>query len=133
MGAARMGAAAIGGVARGGAYAAGAASGGFRAGASDGGGMTSGVAGAARTGATALASPLRQAASTLRARFAAGGSDAVTGFVPERGGSSDGPPAWARRMRRGQTMSHGVGLAAHALKSGDGGGAGASVSITEKN
>jgi type IV secretory pathway TrbL component len=34
-------------------------------------------------------------------------------------------------MRRGQTLGRGVGLAAHALKAGDGSGAGSSVKVSE--
>ena len=42
-----------------------------------------------------------------------------------------GPPAWARRMQRGQATHRGVSTAAHAVKSGEGGGAGASVDLSE--
>jgi type IV secretion system protein TrbL len=34
-------------------------------------------------------------------------------------------------MRRSQSMSHGIGIAAHALRAGDGGGAGTSVKVSE--
>ncbi|MCQ6498263.1 P-type conjugative transfer protein TrbL, partial [Vibrio parahaemolyticus] len=30
--------------------------------------------------------------------------------------ATDGPPAWAKRMKRSQQMSHGVQAAAHAVK-----------------
>jgi type IV secretion system protein TrbL len=30
-----------------------------------------------------------------------------------------GPPAWARRMKRNQTISHGVSTAHQAIRSGD--------------
>jgi len=81
-------------------------------------------------GAEALASPLRRAAANLTSSFEAGGR-AVTGEAAgvETGvaasassSSADGPPAWARRMRRSQTISHGTSSATHAIKSGDGGG-----------
>ena len=46
-------------------------------------------------------------------------------------GASSGPPAWARRLRRGQAISHGMQSAAHAVRSGDRGGASASVDLKE--
>ena len=47
--------------------------------------------------------------------------------------AADGPPAWAQRMRRGQAMSHGVTLAAHAIRSGDGHGGGSSINLSESD
>jgi len=41
------------------------------------------------------------------------------------------PPAWAQRLQHGQALSHGLTTAAHAVKSGDHGAAGASVSLSE--
>ena len=41
------------------------------------------------------------------------------------------PPAWAQRMQRHQTMSHGVTAAAHAVRSGDATAAAASVDLSE--
>jgi|GEM_PF-6391056 len=35
-------------------------------------------------------------------------------------------------MRRSQAVSHGVGLATHAVRAGDGSGSGSSVSVAEK-
>jgi type IV secretion system protein TrbL len=40
-------------------------------------------------------------------------------------------PAWAKRLKRTQSISHGVSLAAHALRSGDAHGGGASVNLSE--
>lgn len=121
-GAARMGAAAIGGVASGGAYAASAAMGGTRAATSAAASVSGGAAAPASVG-----SHLQQAAASLRQRFSPDGSGS--------GGSSatgaSGVPDWARRMRRSQSIGHGIGLAAHALKAGDGGGAGSSVKVSE--
>jgi len=122
MGAARMGAAAVGGVARGGAFAASAAMGGSRAATPVAGSMTGGTTAPANT-----ASPLRQAAAALRQRFGSDGSGSSGGGTT--GGS--GVPEWARRMRRSQSMGHGIGIAAHALRAGDGGGSGASVKVSE--
>jgi type IV secretion system protein TrbL len=45
--------------------------------------------------------------------------------------TSDGPPAWAQRMKRSQTMTHGVQAAAHAVRSGDSHGGGSSVDLSE--
>jgi type IV secretion system protein TrbL len=45
--------------------------------------------------------------------------------------SSNGPPDWARRMRRQQTISHGLSAAAHAIRSGDHGGGSTSVDLKE--
>ncbi|MGP0007409.1 MAG: P-type conjugative transfer protein TrbL, partial [Methylocella sp.] len=44
-----------------------------------------------------------------------------------------GVPDWAQRMRRDQTMSHGVSTAAHAVRSGDHSGGSSSVSLNEDN
>jgi type IV secretion system protein TrbL len=44
--------------------------------------------------------------------------------------SHERPAAWAQRMRRGQTMSHGVTLAAHAIRSGDSHGGGSSINLS---
>ena len=41
-----------------------------------------------------------------------------------------GVPAWAQRMRRNQSMSHGAQAAVQALKSGDSHGGGHSVDLS---
>ena len=41
------------------------------------------------------------------------------------------PPAWARRMKRAQTVNQGVSAATHAVRSGDSAGGGASVDLSE--
>jgi len=46
-------------------------------------------------------------------------------------GGAGGPPAWARKLRRQQTMSHGVSAAVHAIRSGDHGGGSTSVDLKE--
>ena len=46
--------------------------------------------------------------------------------------AASAPPAWAQRMRRHQTMSHGATAAAHAVKSGDSHGGGASISLRQE-
>jgi type IV secretion system protein TrbL len=47
------------------------------------------------------------------------------------GSAGSGPPAWAQRMKRNQSISHGAQTAAHALKSGDSHGAGHSVDLSQ--
>ena len=44
----------------------------------------------------------------------------------------NGPPAWARSMRRHQAISHGASVATHTLRGGDSRGSGAAVSVTDK-
>jgi type IV secretion system protein TrbL len=124
-GAAAVGAAgsAIGAGARGSAYALGATSTAYRSGGASGVAMATGAA---------TMSPLRSAAGSLRASHAAGSAAVGGGASP----SSDQPPssstpAWARRMRRGQALSHGVTTLGHAIRSGDGGGAGSSIRLSE--
>ena len=46
---------------------------------------------------------------------------------PRRPRAPDGPPAWAKRMKHSQTVSHGLSTAAHAVRAGDHGGGNASV------
>jgi type IV secretion system protein TrbL len=40
-------------------------------------------------------------------------------------------PAWARRMKRAQTVSQGMSAATHAVRSGDAAGGGASVDLSD--
>ena len=148
----RGGASAISGGAaavRGGATAAGAASAAYSLGSlgqSGAAGVASGLGGVARAAGGAAASPLRRAAQSVRSSFtdgvksgfgATGGSSSmgtvandVGSAAPAATGSAANPPAWAQRMRRGQTMSHGVTLAAHAIRSGDSHGGGSSINLS---
>jgi type IV secretion system protein TrbL len=85
-----------------------------------------GVAGAvgARVGGGALVGAARGIS-----RLATGkSSSSATGNPPDAAG---GPPAWARKMRRQQAMSHGVSTAAQAIRSGDHGGGSTSVNLKE--
>ncbi len=148
--AAGAGGAALAGGVRGGASLAGASVGAYRAGAAGETGIgaaTSGIGGMARAGASAATSPLRRAAADLGARFTSGaraGFEAASGIpasaTPDTAtaatdattpATGSGPPAWAKQMRRGQAVQHGVATAAHAVKSGDGGGGGAAVDLSE--
>lgn len=128
---------------RGGASVAGGASTAYQLGsAANGGSVAGGLSGVARAGASAAASPLRRAAAEMGQRYQAGGRAAfeamggkVTGGTDASpandAGSASGEPAWAKSMRRRQSAAHGIQTAIHAVRAGDGGGAGSSVSIRE--
>jgi type IV secretion system protein TrbL len=53
------------------------------------------------------------------------------GGSPGGGGGGSSPPAWARNYQRRQEAAHGAAAAAHAVRSGDHGGGGTSVSLAE--
>ena len=122
------------GAARGSAALAGGATTAYRAGGATGVATT----GLAR-GAGAAMSPLRRVAGSLKSSFEAAGratagegSPAGTEAAASSAASSAGnPPAWARRMKRAQTINHGTSAAAHAVRSGDHGGGGASVDLSQ--
>jgi type IV secretion system protein TrbL len=117
---------AISGTAHAAAGAAGGASAAYRAG---------GLAGLAKAGASAASSPLRRAASGLSQSYSAGAQAATQ--RPPPGGGPSGPsvggqmPSWAQKMRRSQTIGQGVTAAGSALRSGDQGGSGHSIDLTE--
>ena len=104
-GAGLAGGALVGG-ARGAAAIAGGAASAYRAG---------GLSGVASAGGSAIVSPLRRMAAGL-----GGGSS-----------TADSPPAWARRMKRAQTVNQGVSAATRAVRSGDSAGGGSSVDLSE--
>ena len=88
-----------------------------------------------------MTSPLRRAAGAMRSSFneGSGQASASLGSTSTMGSSgaavetasSANAPAWARRMKRSQTMSHGLGAATHAIRSGDAHGGGSSVNLSE--
>ena len=97
-------------------------------------------------------SPLKRAASRAadsvkssfsegaKAGFGATGGSSTMSAIPGSGTTSeaaatprDGPPDWAKRMKRGQSLSHGATLAAHAVRSGDSHGGGSSVNLSESD
>ncbi len=137
--------------ARGGAALAGGASTSYSlasAGQSGAAGVASGVSGVARAGAAATAQPISRAASRAagamaesyrggaRSAAAATGGSSTMGTIGganagDAGASPSSPPAWAQRMKRHQTMSHGATAAAHAVRSGDSHGGGASISLRQ--
>jgi type IV secretion system protein TrbL len=120
--------AAIGtGVAAGGVVAAGVAGVGLAAGAAGGA-----LAGAARGSASVVAaasnttSPLPRTAGAMSSAVTQGQGGASSGSP-----STSGPPAWATRMKRAQTVSHGASAATHSVRSADHAGGGASVDLSE--
>lgn len=155
------GAALVGGAAaaaRGGAALAGGASTAYSLGAagqSGASGVASGLGNVASTGAQAAVSPLKRAASRAadsmkqsyqsgaRAAFEVSGGSSTAGTIggdaadtastPAASAATDGPPAWAKRMKRSQQMTHGVQAAAHAVRSGDSHGGGSSVNLSESD
>ena len=118
---------AIAGTARAGASVAGGATAAYRAG---------GLSGVAQAGASAATSPLRRSAASLRESFAAEGQAATGGASSGDAGASaqggaSGPPAWASRMKRNQTINQGVSAADHAIRSGDHPSGGGGVDLSE--
>lgn len=105
---------AIAGAARSGGAAMSGASAAYRSG---------GLAGVAEAGATAAISPLRRAAAALGGTGEASAQGAST--------SAEGQPDWARRMKRAETVRHGASAVSHAVRSGDHGGGGSSVDLSE--
>jgi type IV secretion system protein TrbL len=153
----RGAAAAISGTAaaaRGGATLAGGAATAYSLGAagqSGAAGVASGLGGVARAAGDAAVSPLRRAVSraaeSMCSSYALGAQSAfeatggastmgtIGGGAVDASGTpvSDGPPAWARRMKRSQQLHHGVMAAAHAIRSGDSHGGGASVNLSRRD
>ncbi|WEX08532.1 P-type conjugative transfer protein TrbL [Chelativorans sp. AA-79] len=145
----RMGAAA----ARGGAHLAGSASTAYglaasTSGQSGTGAVAAGMSGVAKAGASAAVQPVKdamsraaqslsssQSAGRAAAWSVTGGQSPVAGMADTAAGASpsaaSSPPAWATRMKRGQSVSHGATAAAHAVRSGDSGGGSMSVSLDQ--
>ncbi len=145
--AARGGAAAM----RGGATATGATSSAYTLGSmgqTGAAGIASGLGGIARAAGSATVSPLLRGAASVQSSYAQGvkGGFSATGGTSTQGTVGFGsvaaasssrtagpPPAWAERMRgRGHT-GHAVQATAHAVRSGDSHGFGASVNLSESD
>jgi type IV secretion system protein TrbL len=113
-------------------------------------GVAAGLGGIARAATSASASPLRRAAERastslsaasdagMRAAFEVTGGSSSMGTIAgtadrpsQSSAASDGAPAWARRLRHSQAISHGVTAAAHAVRSGDSHGGGSSISLSQ--
>ena len=109
---------AIAGAARGSASVAAGAAAAYRGG---------GIAGAVQDGTSNIAGSLRRTPGAAASNAAEAGQSATSS-----GSSSAGePPAWAARMKRSQTVSHGASAATHAVRSSDHAGGGASVDLSE--
>mgnify|MGYP001395342352 CR=1 FL=1 len=98
----------------------------------------SGMAAVGQAGMSAAVSPLKRAVgdsyrSGSRAAFEATGGKFSNSPSSMPTPANDGPPAWARRMKRQQSLHHGTAVAAHAIRSGDGGGAGTAISLSERS
>ena len=138
---ARMAVGTVGAGARGAAAVAGGASTAYSMGNAAAGGGASGVAAGlssvGKAGVSAATNPLRRSMSESyrsgsRAAFEATGGKFSNSPEPATS-TNDGPPAWARRMKQQQTLHHGAAVAAHAVRSGDHGGGGTAVSLSEKS
>jgi type IV secretion system protein TrbL len=125
---------AMAGTATGGARAAGGASGAYAAGAAGKTGRAataSGLANVAKSAANSAVSPLRRAAESLKANYAAGKSGTPANAAAT--GAADGPPAWATAMKRRQAMTQSANMASHTLKGGDSHGGGSGPDISDKS
>jgi type IV secretion system protein TrbL len=140
--AAGIGAAGLAATAGGLSAAGGAIAGTARAGASVAGGATAayragGAAGVAQAAGSVAMSPLRRAAASLEESFASGehaamrGGSSTSSAAGAASASSGAPPAWAQRMKRGQTINRGVSAADHAIRSGDRPSGGHQVDLSE--
>jgi type IV secretion system protein TrbL len=105
------------------------AAGGALAGAARGGASVAAAASAAyRSGEMASVAQAGGSASPLNRAAASGVTEAESKAAASFAGD---PPAWATRLKRSQTVGHGVSAATHAVRSGDPGGSGASVDLSE--
>ncbi|ESX08175.1 hypothetical protein X766_34360 [Mesorhizobium sp. LSJC255A00] len=106
-------------------------------------------------GAQGVISPLKRAANNVtgsvknsyqsgaRAAFETTGGSSTAGTIgayageagsaPVASSATESQPAWAKRMKRSQQMSHGVQAAAHAVRSGDSHGGGSSINLSESD
>ena len=132
------------GMANGSAKAAGGATTAYSigsAGKSGGAAVASGMANVGKTAGNAAMSPLRKAADSMKSSFRDGGRSAIAASGGTISGSSETSstgisgstqPAWTKNMKNRQSIGHAATVTAHALRSGDGGGAGASIDTKEK-
>jgi type IV secretion system protein TrbL len=96
-----------------------------------------GAAGVAQAAGSVTMSPLRRAAASLKESFASGERAVMRGNAPASASGagsstpSDGPPAWAQRMKRSQTINRGVSAADHAIRSGDRPSGGHQIDLSE--
>ncbi|QGM99871.1 P-type conjugative transfer protein TrbL [Methylocystis parvus] len=78
------------------------------------------------TAGAALGGPLSQVAGGATPVGGASGS-----IAPNAARIGVGEPAWAKRMKRHQSVAHGLSLTAHSLRAGDSHGAGTSINLSE--
>src|SRR5690554_5481185 len=111
------------------------------AGKSGGAAAVSGMASVGKSAGHAAMSPLRKAAGSMKSSFRDGGRSAITtagGTIsggdetPSGSDSSVKQPAWAKAIKNRQSVGHAATVTAHTLRSGDGGGSGASIDTKEK-
>jgi type IV secretion system protein TrbL len=138
-------ASAVAGVTHGGAKAAGGATMAYSMGSlgkSGASGVASGLGAVGQAAGGVAMSPLRKGAAALKQDFKEGARSSVTatggtitGGSPKGADPADpsGQPAWAANMKNRQAMSHGVSVAAHTLRAGDGGGSGSAVDLNNKD
>jgi type IV secretion system protein TrbL len=95
--------------------------------------VAGGAAAMGRAGVVTTINPLRRALAESAQSGRSAAHAALTGGGSAAAPAGNGPPAWAKRMKRQQSLHHGLATAAHALRSGDHGGGGASVSLSERS
>jgi type IV secretion system protein TrbL len=137
-----VGAAGVAAAAGGFAMAGGALAGTARMGAAMAGGATAayragGATGLGQAAVSAAVSPLRRTGTGLKGSFASGERAVMSGGTSGTGESAASaapgdPPAWARRMKREQTIHRGVTAADHAIRSGDQSGSGHQADLSER-
>jgi type IV secretion system protein TrbL len=95
-----------------------------------------GLANVARSGASAVGQRVASGAKAVKdgvGTFVADAAAPAAAKATEAGESraSAAEPVWAKQMRRKQQITHAATTAAHALRSGDAGGSGASPSLRD--
>jgi type IV secretion system protein TrbL len=107
------------------------------------GAVASGLGAVGQAAGGAAMSPLRKSAEGLQQSFKDGARGAIPAMgskiIPAPGATppsdpepASGPPTWATAMKNRQAMLHSAQIAAHTLKSGDGGGAGTTIDTQPK-
>ena len=119
------------------AVGTGLAAGGIVAAGVAGAGLAAGAAGGVLAGAARGSASVPRLLQVLPPRSSCSGSGigaheaGQSGAALQSSPSTGGPPAWATRLKRSQTLSHGASAVTHAVRSGDHGGGGASVDLSE--
>lgn len=88
-------------------------------------GVGAGMAGVARAGASAVGERVKRSMRTMAAGTAAASADTASSGADD----SSKPPAWATKLKRGQTARHAGTAALHVARSGDRGGPGATPTL----